>query len=69
MKTGDKVWVFDDFDASEIKEAMLVSIDHKKGKRDKFFFVFNDNRDTEYWTYNAFPSREALCEHYRKIFE
>lgn len=69
MKPGDKVWIFDDFDTQEIKEATLVSMSHERGKRDKFFFVFNDRRDMEYWSYNVFPTREALCEHYRKIFE
>lgn len=69
MKPGDKVWVFDDFDIPEIKEATLISISQEKGKRTKFFFVFKDNPDMEFWSYNVFPSREALCEYYRKIFE
>lgn len=69
MKPGDKVWVFDDFDAPEIKEATLISIAQVKGKRAKFLFVLKDNPDMEFWSHNVFPTREALCEHYRKIFE
>lgn len=69
MKPGDKVWVFDDFDTPTIREAILVSIIKVKNKRTKFCFVFETNRDMEFCSYNVFPTREALCEHYRKIFE
>ena len=69
MKPGDKVWVFDDSDAPEIKEATLISIAQEKDKRAKFFFVFKDNPNMEFWSHNVFPTRKALCEHYKKIFE
>lgn len=70
MKPGDKVWVFVDYKQQEPKEVTLVSIGKDEDNRELFYFVFNDGLDkTEYYAYNVYPTREALCEHYRKIFE
>lgn len=61
MKPGDKVWWFDartqTIDCDEI-----VDVDWLTGN------VYT--RDKRLWIYReGFPTREALCEHYRKIFE
>lgn len=71
MKPGDKVWVFDDFDALIIREVTIISVVYKKRQRPKYSFNFSDDKRGSgvYWSYNVFPSRQALCEHYRKIFE
>lgn len=70
MKPGDKVWVFVDYKQQGPREATLVSVGKDEDNMDLFFFVFNDGSDkTEYYTYHVYPTREALCEHYRKIFE
>lgn len=63
MKPGDKVWVFTGeeimafiFDGYEISGAIFGHIDNHTR-------VLVDERRP------IFPTREALCEHYRKIFE
>jgi len=61
MKPGDKVWVFD---AGHQK---IVSIKVIQGGEyvvaaGKSMVLFRPGFD-------CFPTREALCEHYRKIFE
>lgn len=71
MKPGDKVWVFDSL-AQEIKDCTIVGY-RSLGNIKEWTICFNDDpekvafygfRDIE-----LFPTREALCEHYRKIFE
>lgn len=67
MKSGDKVWIFDD---DTIKQVDYIDL-WGKG-------VLVDKSDCtprygipKSWTLSKphFPTREALCEHYRKIFE
>lgn len=68
MKPGDKVWVFDiNTQKVEERECLGVCIDDG-----------NEYWAVEYEEYpsiflpvgvEVFPTREALCEHYRKIFE
>ena len=69
MKPGDKVWLFDISDQT-VKELECDAVDM-------------DDNGNELWAVflppwgriflpayvEAFPTREALCEHYRKIFE
>ena len=71
MKPGDKAWVFEDFDVPAIREVTIKTISQKKGERPKYTFSFNDDIHDygEYWSFNVFPTREALCKHYRKVFE
>ncbi len=68
MKPGDKVWIFDD---DKIKQVDLVEV-----FVGKWLLIDTTNTDNKFgipksWGLNKphFPSREALCEHYRKIFE
>lgn len=65
MKPGDKVWVFcgdriEAFIVTKIDENLVFGeIVHRGSTR---------NICIER-PYPIFPTREALCEHYRKIFE
>jgi hypothetical protein len=67
MKPGDKVWIFDE---DKFKQ---VSYEELWGK----CHLVDRNDCDQYWgipkswplSKPHFPSREALCEHYRKIFE
>lgn len=61
MKPGDKVWWFDARTQTiECGEALEVN------ERGGVVYTY----DKSLWLgREAFPTREALCEHYRKIFE
>ncbi len=69
MKPGDKVWVFLPYaqhiievEAHSVKvigDETKVEIQYKNGSRASGYLLGCD----------VFPTREALCEHYRKIFE
>ena len=65
MKPGDKVWVFDN------EKVLKVEYGEFLGRG----FLFAPKRYSKViigWDANIkpyFPTREALCEHYRKIFE
>lgn len=64
MKPGDKVWVFHS-GAQQIKEvSALTVVEYPCG-------VVWITTEFECGIFNrdVFPTREALCEHYRKIFE
>jgi len=85
MKPGDKVWVFLQFDERivcrivdkiETHTTTLTKLD-KNGKERrrviKTDVVYLTSREglssTPYLASVVFPTREALCEHYKKIFE
>ena len=85
MKAGDKVWVVIPFDERivcriiakiETHTTTVTRLD-KKGKERrrviKTDVVFLTSKEglssTPYLAEVVFPTREALCEHYRKIFE
>lgn len=64
MEPGDTVWSFSNGPQQIMTESVRTAIDLKDGNiwlatRTKCGLL---NRD-------FFPTREALCEHYRKIFE
>lgn len=61
MRPGDKVWWFDSRTQTiECGEALEVN------ERGGVVYTFDKNL----WLgREAFPTRETLCEHYRKIFE
>ena len=64
MKPGDKVWVFHS-GTQQIKEvAALTVVEYSHG-------VVWITTEFECGIFNrdVFPTREALCEHYRNIFE
>ena len=71
MKEGDKVW---GFIAGEIHSAI---IDYIPNNHDYAVVIWDwrknlkgSGRIRDHWPKAwLFPSREALCEHYRKIFE
>lgn len=70
MKPGDKVWVWNAWsdEAHQIEQGELVAIDEEPlvGA-----LVRLGDRESPYrfLRMEVFPTREALCEHYRKIFE
>lgn len=64
MKQGDKVWIFDNY-AQRIISKKVIEVGEESviaGEFPGFVGFFRLDID-------AFPTREALCEHYRKIFE
>lgn len=73
MKPGDKVWVFQD-GPQEIVEGVCVDV-IRSGRRTYVTIGYTTPsgeiiRSGGYILGKVcFPTREALCEHYRKIFE
>ncbi len=68
MKPGDKVWVFN-YATQKIEQVRVAAMtaDGSSG-------IYMRGGDFGYAVpfrpyYDAFPTREALCEHYRRIFE
>lgn len=65
MKPGDKVWYFDNY-YRVISTAIIREINYNaieaRDEHTGFPVAFNERT-------LPFPTREALCEHYRKIFE
>ena len=69
MKPGDKVWMYSQVAGDEIFECKVVDWPDMDA-----LFAYNiigHYRQKPYVGFKceAFPTREALCEHYRKIFE
>lgn len=62
MKPGDKVWYLDTA-RQQIASSIVTNVIHGEcvgiETSGNFFLLGHD----------GFPTREALCEHYRKIFE
>lgn len=69
MKPGDKVWIFSPLSGNKILECEIV----EWLESDAMFSyrITGQYRERPYIALkgDAFPTREALCEHYRKIFE
>lgn len=74
MKAGDKAWIFL-ASPQEIKEFKVTSVyDEQDGKTYvEVEWVLDDGRimyaDDFILGWNIFPTREELCQHYRKIFK
>ena len=75
MKPGDKVWYFEHI-IERIVESEVVRVCRMEGHvvlevKDPLHtiepFAISPTRCVS--AERAFPTREALCEHYRKIFE
>ena len=69
MKPGDKVWVYSQISGDKIMECKVV--DRPDGDAVFAYDIIGQYRQRPYigLKCEAFPTREALCEHYRKIFE
>ena len=72
MKPGDKAWVYLNL-AQAIQE---VTVREVRGDMVDVVWDFTDDRGeihhcsmNFFATTEVFPTREALCEHYKKIFE
>ena len=61
MKRGDNVWWFDNYKQT-IEHETIVELGKTSGTVYTKFHIFHIGTQ-------AFLTREALCEHYRKIFE
>ena len=61
MKPGDKVWWFD-ARTQTIECGEVLEVNERNSVVYTYGKIFWLGRE-------AFPNREALCEHYRKIFE
>lgn len=73
MKPGDKVWVFNYFN-QEIEEGSCVQV-IPFFRRTYITIEFKSPNGSAICNggyilgKDCFPTREALCEHYKKIFE
>ena len=73
LKPGDKVWVFNNT-AQEIMDGLCLQV-IKHSRRTYITIGFKTNNGAiihsggNVLNKDCFPTREALCEHYRKIFE
>ena len=73
MKPGDKVWVFN-AGTQEIDAGVCIDI---LGGPKRYYVTIGFTMPSGavitnggyVLNYDCFPTREALCEHYRKIFE
>ncbi len=73
MKAGDKAWIFLPY-PQEIRECKVVDADEDCGKTYiTIEWVLHNGHIMHAGRFilgrNIFPTREELCEHYRKIFE
>lgn len=73
MKPGDKVWVFQ-VGPQEIVEGTCIDVIRSKRRTHVTIGYTMPNgaiirSGGNILGYDCFPTREALCEHYRKIFE
>ena len=74
MKPGDKVWQIGctawylDRNSMRIKSAIVTDVFVYGTKRKFCLLSLNDKLQPRLSSAAAFPTREALCEHYRKIF-
>lgn len=64
MKPGDKVWLFDADHQKIVSEKVL-----QVGVNAVFAGHFPGHVGLYRPGYDCFSTREALCEHYRKIFK
>lgn len=69
MKPGDKVWVWNAWaeKSRQIEQGTLVG--YTKGEEGVTVRLAGRERPYNFLASECFPTREALCEHYRKIFE
>ena len=67
MKPGDKVWVWNAWGdrPHQIERGELVEIEGAGA----LVKLSGRERPYKFLVCEIFPTREALCEHYRKIFE
>lgn len=69
MKQGDKVWIYSQIAGDKIMECKVVDWPSNEATFTYDIVGFYRQRPYIGLKADAFPTREALCEHYRKIFE
>lgn len=69
MKLGDKIWVWNALGerSRQIEQGELVG--YTPGEEGVTVRLHGRERPYNFFACECFPTREALCEHYRKIFE
>lgn len=67
MKPGDTFWIYTQTAGDKIFECVAIDVDHCSVA----YQILGKYRERPYIALLAdcFPTRETLCEHYRKIFE
>ena len=65
MKPGDKVWIFSNL----IQRILEIEVDSVIHDGADVIVLEKYTMEEHLFGFDAFESREALCEHYRKIFE
>ena len=67
MKPGDTFWIYIQTAGDKIFECVAIAVDCGSVA----YQILGQYRERPYTALLAdcFPTREALCEHYRKIFE
>jgi len=69
-KRGDDVWYFDNGGFPTICHCSIAGVSIRKGTFPLYYVFEKSGRRIGYLPgHSLFESREALCEHYRKIFE
>lgn len=65
MRVGQKCWVYHPI-VQKIEEGVIVS---RNGLGFRVLCDSRRERPYDFLFHEVFPTREELCEHYRKIFE
>lgn len=67
MSEGDRFWTYVQIAGDKIYECEVVGVDNGV----VLYRIVGENRQRPYSAFasDCFPTREALCEHYRKVFE
>lgn len=68
-KVGGRCWLFFPLDGNAIRECEIVEWPYNEATFS--YRIIGHYRQRPYIAFkaDAFPTREALCEYYRKIFE
>ncbi len=69
MKQGDKVWVWNAWAEREKQIECGELVGYTPGEEGVKVRLDRRERPYNFFAWECFPTREALCEHYRKIFE
>lgn len=67
MKPGDRFWTYIQISGDKIYECVAEKVEEGT----VWYQIVGAPRSRPYNSFlsDCFPTREALCEHYRKIFE
>lgn len=69
MKLRDKVWVWNSWASKDRQIEQGEIVGYTDGEEGVKVRLPGRERPYNFLAFECFPTREALCEHYRKIFE